>query len=49
MDIRIGTESAPLLALAKELCTFSIDYYSKSQECLKIVKILSDPFPQFTF
>ena len=47
-DIRRGTESAPSLVLARELI-FLIDYYNKSKECLKIVKILIDPLPQFTF
>ena len=31
------------------LISFRISYYNKSKECLKIVKILSDPLPQFTF
>ena len=38
-----GVKSAPVLA--KELYTFLIGYYSKSKECLKIVKILTDPLP----
>ena len=41
-------ESAALV-LARELYTFSIGYYSKSKECLKVVKVLLDPLPQFTF
>ena len=36
----------PSLILGKELYTFSIDYYSKSKECLKVVKVLPDPLPQ---
>ena len=39
----------PLIVLARELYTFSIGYYSKSKECLKFVKVLPDPLPQFTF
>ena len=49
IDIRRGTESAPLTSLSKELYTFSVGYYSKSKECLKFVKVLPDPLPQFTF
>ena len=44
-DIRRGTESAPLLVLARELYTFSIGYYSKSKGYLKVVKVLPDPLP----
>ena len=36
------------VVLARELYTFSIGYYSKSKECLKVVKVLPDPLPQFT-
>ena len=39
----------PSLVLARELYTFSIGYYSKSKECLKVVKVLPDPCPEFTF
>ena len=39
----------PLLVLASELYTFLISYYNKSKECLKVVKLLLDPLPQFTF
>ena len=28
---------------------FLTGYYNKSKECLKVVKILLDPLPQFTF
>ena len=38
-----------MLVLAMELYTFSIGYYSKSKEYLKVVKVLPDPLPQFTF
>ena len=40
---------SPSLVLVRELYTFSIGYYSKSKECLKVVKVLPDPLPQFTF
>ena len=39
---------SPSLVLARELYTFLIGYYNKSKECLKFVKVLPDPFPQFT-
>ena len=39
----------PLLVLARELNTFLNGYYSKSKEYLKVVMILPDPLPQFTF
>ena len=42
-------ECPPSLVLARELYTFSIGYYSKSKECLKFVKVLPDPCPEFTF
>ena len=45
MDIRVGTESAPLEKLSQEVRHFLIGYYSKSKECLKVVKILLDPLP----
>ena len=38
-----------MLVLATELHNFSVGYYSKSKECLKVVKVLLDPLPQFTF
>ena len=38
-----------MIVLARELYTFSIGYYSKSKECLKVVKVLPDPLLQFTF
>ena len=37
----------PSLVLARKLYTFSIGYYSKSKEGLKVVKVLPDPFPQY--
>ena len=50
LDIRRGTESCPpLLVLAMELYPFSIGYYSKSKERLKVVKVLPNPLPQYTF
>jgi len=39
----------PPLVLARELYTFSISYYSKSKECLNVVKVLPDPCLEFTF
>ena len=33
------------LVLARELYTFSVGYYSKSKECLKVVKVLPNPLP----
>ena len=39
----------PSLVLARELYRFSVGYYSKSKECLKVVKLLPDPCPEFTF
>ena len=38
-----------MLVLARELYSFSIGYYSKSEECLKFVKVLPDPLPPYTF
>ena len=35
----------PLLVLVRELYTVVINYYNKSNECLKAVKILLDPLP----
>ena len=40
---------SPSLVLVRELYTFSIGYYSKAKECLKVVKVLPDPLLQFTF
>ena len=36
IDIRRGMESAPWLVLGRELYTFSVGYYSKPKECLKV-------------
>ena len=44
-----GWRVPPSLILEKELDTFSIGYYNKSKECLKVVKVLPDPLPQYTF
>ena len=38
-----GQRMLPLTSLSKV-----IDYYSKSKECLKVVKVLPDPLPQHT-
>ena len=48
IDIRRGMESAPLASVSKGVIYFLVSYYNKSKECLKFVKILSDPLPQFT-
>ena len=45
IDIRRGTESAPLTSVSKGVIYFLISYYNKSKECLKVVKILLDPLP----
>ena len=39
----------PSLVLARGLYAVSIGYYSKSKEFLKVVKVLADPLPQYTF
>ena len=49
IDIERGPESAPLASVSKGVIYILINYYNKSKECLKIVKILPDPLPQFTF
>ena len=49
VDIRRGRGVPYVLVLARELYTVLINYYSKSKECLKVVKILPDSLPQFTF
>ena len=47
--IKKGEESAPLASLSKRAIYFLISYYNISKECLKVVKILPDPLPRFTF
>ena len=47
IDIRGGWRAPPSLVLARELYTFLISHYNTSNECLKVVKILPDPLPQF--
>ena len=37
------------LVFVKGIIYFLVSYYNKSKECLKFVKILPDPLPQFTF
>ena len=44
-----GWRVHPSLVLARESYTFLIGYYNKPKEWLKVVKILLDPLPQFTF
>ena len=36
-------------SVSKGVIYFLINYYNKSKECLKFVKILPDPLPQFMF
>ena len=48
-DIIRGMENVPLVSLNKGAIYFSIDINNKSKECLKVLKILLDPLPQFTF
>ena len=38
-DIRRGTENAPLASVSKGVIYFLINYFNKSKECLKFVKI----------
>ena len=45
MDIRRGMESAPHAGVSKGVIYLLINYYNKSKECLKVVKILLDPLP----
>ena len=40
-----GGGERPSLVLARELYAFLTGYYSKSKECLRVVKILLDPLP----
>ena len=49
IDIRGEQRVPPLLVLARELYTFLIGYCRKSKECLKVVKVLPDSLPQYTF
>ena len=46
-DSDIDIRSDPLLVLARELYIFLISYYNKPKQCLKVVKIIPDPFLQF--
>ena len=49
---RVGhdwNDAAAAAAAAAKVIYFLISYYNKSKECLKFVKILPDPLPQFTF
>ena len=45
LDLRKGLENAPLTSVSKGVIYFLINYYSKSKECIKVVKILLDPLP----
>ena len=42
-------DSAPIPSLNKKIIYFLIAYYNKSKEYLKVVKILLDSLPQYTF
>ena len=48
-DIRRGNGECPFIRLSKGVIYFLIVYYNKSKKCLKVVKILLDPLPQFKF
>ena len=48
IDIRRGQKEYPL-ASVNGVIYLLISYYNESKECLKFVKILPDPLPQFTF
>ena len=43
-----GWRLPPLLVLTREVYTLPVSCYSTSKECLKAVKVLPDPLPQFT-
>ena len=49
IDIRRGTESALLASVNKQVLYILNRFYDKSKECLKVINILPDPLPQFTF
>ena len=49
INIRRGMESAPIPSLNRGIIYFLIGYYNKSKECLKVVKIVLDPLPEYTF
>ena len=45
IDIRRGRRTPPFASVSKGV----IYFFNKSKECFKVVKILLDPLPQFTF
>ena len=49
IDIRRGWRVPHSLVFSEGIIYFLICYYGESKECLKLVKILPDPLPQFTF
>ena len=49
IDIRRGQKEHPLASVIDGVIYILISYYNESKECLKFVKILPDPLPQFTF
>ena len=49
IDIRKGQKEYPLASISNGVIYLLISYYNESKECLKFVKILPDPLPQFAF
>ena len=49
IDIRRGQKEYPLASVSNKVIYLLISYYNESKGCLKFVKILPDPLPQFTF
>ena len=49
IDIRRGQKEYLLAGVGNGVIYLLISYYNESKECLKFVKILLDPLPQFTF
>ena len=49
IGIRRGWRVLPIPSLSKGIIYFLTGYYNKSKECLKVVKVLLDPLPQYTF
>ena len=49
IDIRRGQKDYLLASVSNGVIYLLISYYNESKECLKFVKILPDPLPQFSF
>ena len=49
IDIRRGQKECSLASVSNGVIYLLISYYNDPKECLKFVKILPDPLPQFTF